>query len=162
VIFYTIFKIQQICLTIGVTFLQIRPWKDSLFCNVALGAAGRRGLPESGELAAVLGRGRARGGSLGSRGLVWVLGRGGGGRWWGARSGGRRPALCACFRRGKGAVGVKSGLGGFGRCSQSCGSAQTVATAGGQGTRRWRPWGAAAEQGAEGRACAAARGRLPF
>jgi hypothetical protein len=93
VIFYTIFKIQQICLTIGVTFLQIRPWKDSLFCNVALGAAGRRGLPESGELAMVLGRGRARGGSLGSRGLVWVLGRGGGGRWWGARR--RRPAAGA-------------------------------------------------------------------
>jgi hypothetical protein len=75
--------------------------------------------------------------------------------------GGRRPALCACFWRGAGASAVTSGLGGFGRCSRSRGSAQTVATAGGQGTRRWRPWGAA-EQGAEGRACAAARDRLPF
>jgi hypothetical protein len=63
VISYTIFKIQQICLTMGVTFLQIRPWEDSLFCNVALGAAGRRGLPESGEAGAVSGRGRGGGGS---------------------------------------------------------------------------------------------------
>jgi hypothetical protein len=61
VIFYAIYKNQELSLTIGVTFLQERPWKDFGFCNVAPEAAGRRGLPESGELAAVLGRGRARG-----------------------------------------------------------------------------------------------------
>jgi hypothetical protein len=63
VIFYAIYKNQQICLTIRVTFLQIRPWKDLEVCNVALGAAGRRGLANSGELAGVLGRGRGGGGS---------------------------------------------------------------------------------------------------
>jgi hypothetical protein len=77
VIFYAIYKIQQNCCTIGVTFLQIRPWKELNVCNVALGAAGRRGLPESGELVAVLGRGRGGGGSRGILGLVWA-GVGGG------------------------------------------------------------------------------------
>jgi hypothetical protein len=58
------------------------------FCNEALeikrffamwplGAAGRRGLANSGELAVVLGRGRARGWSRGTRGLICALG------WWG-------------------------------------------------------------------------------
>jgi hypothetical protein len=75
VIFYAIYKKQGKGNTIGVTFLQERPWKDFCFCNVAPGAAGRRGLLDSDELAAVLGRGRARGGSrvwLGSvSGLGW-------------------------------------------------------------------------------------------
>jgi hypothetical protein len=46
-----------------------------------LGAAGQRGLANSGELAAVLGRGRARGWSRGTRGLIWALG------WWGEAAG---------------------------------------------------------------------------
>jgi hypothetical protein len=57
-IFYALYKNQEISLTIGVTLLQERPWKEWLLCNVALGAAGRRGLLDSGELAAVPGRGR--------------------------------------------------------------------------------------------------------
>jgi hypothetical protein len=65
-----------------------------MFCNVALGVAGRRGLPESGELAAVLGRGRGGGGSLGSRGLVWV-GVGGG-----KTAGGGGPRLPAAAAAG--------------------------------------------------------------
>jgi hypothetical protein len=35
VIFYAIYKIQQFGSTIGVTFLQLGPWKVSLLCNVA-------------------------------------------------------------------------------------------------------------------------------
>jgi hypothetical protein len=65
VIFYAIYKIQQNCVTIGVTFLQLRPWKDSNVCNVAPMAAGRRGLANSGEAGGVLARGR---GGEGSRG----------------------------------------------------------------------------------------------
>jgi hypothetical protein len=71
VIFYAIYKIQENGNTIGVTLLR-GPWKETGLCNVALGAGGRRGLPESGELAAVLGRGRARGWSRGTR--VWFVG----------------------------------------------------------------------------------------
>jgi hypothetical protein len=65
VIFYAIYKIQENGNTIGVTLLREGPWKETGLCNVALGAPGRRGLPESGELAVVLGRGRARGWSRG-------------------------------------------------------------------------------------------------
>jgi hypothetical protein len=162
VIFYAIYKIQQICVTIGVTFLQIRPWKELNVCNVVPMAAGRRGLANSGEAGAALDRGRGGGGSRGLGAwfgaLIWG-GVAGGGVLGGS---GRRPALCACFRRGEGAVGVTSGLGGFGRCSQSRGSAQTGVTAGGQGTSTVAAMGGAAEQGAEGRVCAAARDRLPF
>jgi hypothetical protein len=67
VIFYAIYKNQQICLTIGVTNLQIRPWKDLEVCNVAPGTAGRRGLPESGEAG---GLGRAGAGRGGSRSVL--------------------------------------------------------------------------------------------
>jgi hypothetical protein len=49
VIFYTIYKIQQIGSTIGVTFLPLRPWKESGLCNSAPMAAGRHGLANSGE-----------------------------------------------------------------------------------------------------------------
>jgi hypothetical protein len=49
VIFYAIYKNQEISLTIGVTLLQERPWKEWLLCNVALGAAGQRGGRNSGE-----------------------------------------------------------------------------------------------------------------
>jgi hypothetical protein len=76
-IFYAIYKIQQICVTIGVTFLQIRPWKELDVCNVAPRTAGRRGLPESGELAAALGRGRARGGLGDHLGPICMWFRGG-------------------------------------------------------------------------------------
>jgi hypothetical protein len=42
-IFYAIYKNQQICLTIWVTLLWLGPWEDLMFWNVALRAAGRRG-----------------------------------------------------------------------------------------------------------------------
>jgi hypothetical protein len=54
VIFYAIYKIQKICVTIGVTFLQIRPWKELIVCNVAPMAAGRRGFAIPARLAAFL------------------------------------------------------------------------------------------------------------
>jgi hypothetical protein len=43
VIFYAIYKNQENGNTIGVTLLQEGPWKEFDVCNVALGAAGRRG-----------------------------------------------------------------------------------------------------------------------
>jgi hypothetical protein len=58
-IFYAIYKKQEIHFTIGVTTLQESPRKEICFCNVVPGAAGRRGLPEFDELAGVLCRGRA-------------------------------------------------------------------------------------------------------
>jgi hypothetical protein len=63
VIFYAIYNNQQICGTVGVTLLRIRPWKDVDACNVVLMAAGRRGLANSGEPGGVLARGRGGGGS---------------------------------------------------------------------------------------------------
>jgi hypothetical protein len=65
VIFYTIYKNQINCNTIGVTLLRIGPWKELKTCNVALGLAGRRGLPKSGEAGAGSGRGRGGGGPRG-------------------------------------------------------------------------------------------------
>jgi hypothetical protein len=65
VIFYAIYKNQEITFTIGVHLLQWGPWKDFGCCNVATGATGRRGWAKSGELAAGIGRGRARGWSRG-------------------------------------------------------------------------------------------------
>jgi hypothetical protein len=62
VIFYAIYKIQQNCVTIGVTFLQIRPRKELNVRNVVPMAAGRRGLANSGEAGAALDRGRGGGG----------------------------------------------------------------------------------------------------
>jgi hypothetical protein len=58
-IFYTIYKNQPNHKYYLSYPLQKDPRKDSLLCNVAPGAAGRRGLLDSGELAAGLGRGRA-------------------------------------------------------------------------------------------------------
>jgi hypothetical protein len=46
-ILYTIYKKQPTGFTIGVTLLQGGPRKDLLFCNVAPGAAGRRGWSNS-------------------------------------------------------------------------------------------------------------------
>jgi hypothetical protein len=43
VIFYAIYDKQGKGNTIGVTLLQERPWKELGVCNVAPGAAGRRG-----------------------------------------------------------------------------------------------------------------------
>jgi hypothetical protein len=88
-------------------------------CNVALGAAGRRGLPESGE-AGGLGRvGTGRGGSRGVLGLVWGFGSGGD-----AAGDGRRrctPAACgggrrwAQMRRGRGTNASWRRLSGYSR-----------------------------------------------
>jgi hypothetical protein len=80
VIFYAIYKIQQNCVTIGVTFLQLRPRKDVDVRNVVPMAAGRRGLANSGEVTGVLGRGRGGGGSRDYSGLVWGTGLVRGGR----------------------------------------------------------------------------------
>jgi hypothetical protein len=58
VIFYTIYKKQGNCNSIGVTLLRIGPWKEWNACNVAPMAAGRRGLANSGEAGGACGRGR--------------------------------------------------------------------------------------------------------
>jgi hypothetical protein len=63
VIFYVIYNFQQTALTVGVTFLQLGPWKDVQVCNVFPPAAGRRGLADSGEAGGSLARGRGGGGS---------------------------------------------------------------------------------------------------
>jgi hypothetical protein len=60
VIFYAIYKIQQFGSTIGVTFLQLGPWKELKVRNVVPMAAGRRGLANSGEA-----------GGLGRAGTGW-------------------------------------------------------------------------------------------
>jgi hypothetical protein len=70
VIFYAIYKIQQFGSTIGVTFLQLGPWKELKVRNVTPMAAGRHGLPNSGEAGGSLARGRGGGGSRGYLGLV--------------------------------------------------------------------------------------------
>jgi hypothetical protein len=62
-IFYAIYKNQEIIFTIGVHLLQQGPWKEVLFCNVVLGAAGRRGEAKFRRAAAGLGQGRAVEGS---------------------------------------------------------------------------------------------------
>jgi hypothetical protein len=59
VIFYAIYKKQPNGFTIGVTLFQGGPRKNLLCCNVALGAAGRRGLSNSQRARRRLGRGRA-------------------------------------------------------------------------------------------------------
>jgi hypothetical protein len=65
VIFYTIYNNQQFTLTIEVYLLRIGPWKELKTCNVALGLAGRRGLPKSGEAGVGSGRGKGGGGPRG-------------------------------------------------------------------------------------------------
>jgi hypothetical protein len=65
VIFYAIYKIHQSAYTIGVTFLQLGPWKDLKVCNSAPMAAGRHGLANSGEAGGALARGRGGGGPRG-------------------------------------------------------------------------------------------------
>jgi hypothetical protein len=71
VIFYAIYKKQGNGNTIGVTLLREGPSKDFRVCNVVPRRGGRCGWEKSGELAVVLGWGRARGWSRGARGLVW-------------------------------------------------------------------------------------------
>jgi hypothetical protein len=63
VIFYAIYKNQQNCCTIGVTFLQLRPWKDIDVCNVAPMAADRRGFINFSEAGGLGRAGAGRGGS---------------------------------------------------------------------------------------------------
>jgi hypothetical protein len=70
VIFYAIYKIQQFGSTIGVTFLQLGPWKYLSVRNVVPPAAGRRGLADSGEAGGARARGRGGGGSRGYLGPV--------------------------------------------------------------------------------------------
>jgi hypothetical protein len=79
VIFYAIYKNQEITFTIGVHLLQWGPWKESGCCNVAPGAAGWRGWANSGELAVARGRGRTGEWSRDALGPIWGFGPGGGG-----------------------------------------------------------------------------------
>jgi hypothetical protein len=58
-IFYAIYKNQENCNTIGDTLLQKTLGKILSLAMWPLGAAGRRGLLDSGELTAGLGQGRA-------------------------------------------------------------------------------------------------------
>jgi hypothetical protein len=62
VIFYAIYKVQQFAYTIGVTFLQLGPWKELQVRNVTPMAAGRHGLANSGEAGGSRARGRGGGG----------------------------------------------------------------------------------------------------
>jgi hypothetical protein len=108
VIFYAIYKNQQNCCTIGVTFLQLRPWKETDVRKVVPMAAGRRGLANSGEAGGLGRAGAGRGGSRGALGLVWGLGPGGNAAGDGARrrwpaAGAARlvPAQCAARREGR-------------------------------------------------------------
>jgi hypothetical protein len=54
VIFYAIYKIQQTALTVGVTFLQLGPWKELKVRNVAPMAAAGAGSPIPARPAALL------------------------------------------------------------------------------------------------------------
>jgi hypothetical protein len=77
VIFYAIYKKQGNGNTIGVTFLQERPWKEFDVCNVALGAAGRRGRRNSSEAGGLGRAGAGAGWSWGYGGAIWGFGPGG-------------------------------------------------------------------------------------
>jgi hypothetical protein len=70
-IFYAIYKKQQNHFTIGVTLSQLGPQKDSFLCNVAPGAAGRRGLGKFRRARHRHGRGMAGEGSKGCYGPIW-------------------------------------------------------------------------------------------
>jgi hypothetical protein len=102
VIFYAIYKIQQICVTIGVTFLQIRPWKELDVCNVAHGLPAGAGcsIPVSSPALAAGGRlGRGLRGTRG--GMAPVLG----GRL-GRRTSSAAAAGGRCCAPGSDATGV--------------------------------------------------------
>jgi hypothetical protein len=62
VIFYAIYKKQEMANTVGVTLLQEGPWKESWFSNATLGAAGRRGFGQipAGPAAGSVGEGPGR------------------------------------------------------------------------------------------------------
>jgi hypothetical protein len=79
VIFYAIYKNQEITFTIGVHLLQQGPWKDFGFCNVVPGRGGRRGVAKFRRGSPGFGRGRAVEGSMGHGRLVSLVGQGGGG-----------------------------------------------------------------------------------
>jgi hypothetical protein len=116
VIFYAIYKKQGNGNTIGVTLLREGPWKDFRVCNVVPRRGGRRGWAKSGELAAVLGRGRARGWSRGARGLVWGVGQGRG-------DAGERPAGSQRLRPPRLAKPARGASGGGLGWPASCGGA---------------------------------------
>jgi hypothetical protein len=65
VIFYAIYKNQEITFTIGVHLLQQGPWKEMFLCNVAPGRPGSGGPAKFRRAAAGLGQGRAWGGPRG-------------------------------------------------------------------------------------------------
>jgi hypothetical protein len=89
VIFYAIYKNQEITFTIGVHLLQQGPWKDFGFRNVVPGHGGRRGLGKFRRCPAGFRPGRAREGPTGHWHSVSWVGRGRGG------SGGGAVALAA-------------------------------------------------------------------
>jgi hypothetical protein len=57
VIFYAIYKVQQICFNYLSYLLRIRPWKDFQIRNVTPGRTGRRGSPELSHSGGGFGRG---------------------------------------------------------------------------------------------------------
>jgi hypothetical protein len=78
-IFYAIYKNQQIHFTILVALLQGGPRKERFLCNVVPGSGGRRGVAKFRRDSPGFGRGRAVEGSMGRERLVSLVGRGRGG-----------------------------------------------------------------------------------
>jgi hypothetical protein len=95
VIFYAIYKNQENTFTIGDILLQGGPRKENFLCNVAPGAAGRRGEGNFRRCAAGFRSGRARERSRGPKGTVCGSLGARGGRWEGARRRSVAPAAAA-------------------------------------------------------------------
>jgi hypothetical protein len=95
VIFYVIYKNQEITFTIGVHLLQQGPWKDFGFRNVVPGCGGRRGLGKFRRCVAGVRPGRAREGPTVHWCSVSWVGRGRGGSGGGAHRQPVAPATAA-------------------------------------------------------------------
>jgi hypothetical protein len=139
VIVYAIYKIRQICVTIGVTFLQIRPWKELNVCNVALGLPAGAGCRNPARPTALAGRERAGEGPRGSRvrfgaldGVEELLAGGAPV----ARGGGRRG--CSLAGEG-GSVERKGEATSTYACQRGCWWVELGKIAGRAGYSLWRP-----------------------
>jgi hypothetical protein len=139
VIFYTIYNNQQFTLTIEVYLLRKGPWKEWNACNVIPPAVGRRGVLDSGELAAGPCRGRAGGGLGVSYGSIQWAGRGGkaaGER----RTGDPRWRPARLLLAGEGGSGNRTGVvRSTHACQRGCWRVQLGRNAGGAGHSPWRP-----------------------
>jgi hypothetical protein len=113
VIFYAIYNFQQTALTVGVTFLQLGPWKELKVRNSAPMAAGRHELANSGEAGGALARERGGGGSRGHLGPVWALVWSGGAAGCGRRRHTAAAAAAASPAARFGPVRRGERLGGF-------------------------------------------------